>query len=71
MNRDHGTEVFMWIIQQPDTDIATVAKITWQPGASYHLRELSRADGTSYERGTGLGGLDLIDEAATRISAGF
>ncbi|MFW2545506.1 DUF4274 domain-containing protein [Primorskyibacter sp. 2E107] len=71
MNWDHGTEVFMWIVQQPDTDIATVAKTIWQASASYHLREMSRADGTSYAGRTGLNDLDLIDEAVTRIRAGF
>lgn len=72
MNWDgHPIALFLWILQQPDTDIATAAKIIWQAGTAFYLNDLSQSNGTSLSNDYHLERLDLAIEAAERIRAGF
>lgn len=72
MNWDgHPIAIFVWIAQQTDTDTATAAKIIWQAGAAFYLDDLSQSNGASLSNDYHLERLDLADEAAERIRAGF
>lgn len=69
INTDTGLDASLWMIRQPDTDIASVLTAFWRSEPSFYIREI--AQGRVPPRQLGESDFDLLVEVKSRVDAGF